>query len=408
MFGVFALALSAWLSGYENGAWAQQTAEGTAEADASADQSGQASADASANQSNDAPADANVDTNAQPSDTSAESGQAATSGEASPNQSETSTQSSPSGTTQAGSESSALPPPTDSSQAPSVSDQQATTARDASATDRDADRTDSSVRGRADGDDARRGDRSRDVRAGIRFGRATDRGLVIDTVQPNSVFVRAGLRRGDIIISVDRRPIRSEDEFIRFVTVHRGDRIPVVVLRDGREETVFIVYEDSAVADERPLVNREASVAGGRPFFGVVFDGRIRDAAVVQSVTPGSPAEEAGLQAGDELVAINGERLYSYRDAIGIIRSTQPGDKIDIEFARRMTTQALIDSQPGAPLRTAANPEVQVERQVVPVPVERQRPIEDRRDYRDRDEEYDRDRDDGGVLRGRGLFRGRN
>jgi membrane-associated protease RseP (regulator of RpoE activity) len=141
------------------------------------------------------------------------------------------------------------------------------------------------------------------------------------------------------------------------------------------------------------------------------FDGRIRTAAVVYNVSPNSPAEHAGLQPGDEILALNGERVMSYRDAIDIIRSMQPGDRLAIDFARRINerTEAVLDGRPGQPMRTAER-SIRVEREYAPVPDRdlRDRDVEVRRDYYrddrfDRDDDLDRDWDDdrGG---GRGIL----
>jgi S1-C subfamily serine protease len=243
------------------------------------------------------------------------------------------------------------------------------------------------------------------VNIGIHFGVATGRGLTIDTIEHNSVFFDSGLRRGDVIISIHGRPIRSEVEFVEFVHQHPGERVPVVILRDGREETVYITYEDDMVATDQRDVYRQPAAAGSRPYLGVTFEGRIRDAAVVRAVAPDSPAAQAGLQPGDFIVALNGERVMSYQDAIAMIQSTRPGEELDIDFSRRVDqqTRVVLGGRPGETLRTATHPpEVRVEREVAPVPEPalRDRDVDIHLDA-DRDErELDRDRDENRDGRG--------
>jgi periplasmic serine protease, Do/DeqQ family len=51
---------------------------------------------------------------------------------------------------------------------------------------------------------------------------------------------------------------------------------------------------------------------------------KVSDGAVVQSVTPGSPAEKAGIQAGDVIVSVNGQPIKGasdLRNTIGLIRA---------------------------------------------------------------------------------------
>ncbi|MFL5114697.1 MAG: S1C family serine protease [Microvirga sp.] len=46
----------------------------------------------------------------------------------------------------------------------------------------------------------------------------------------------------------------------------------------------------------------------GRPWLGVAAN-EVRGALVVARVTPGGPAEQAGVRAGDTIVAVNGETV---------------------------------------------------------------------------------------------------
>ena len=212
------------------------------------------------------------------------------------------------------------------------------------------------------------------------------------------MFFDSGLSRGDVITSIDGRAIRSEDEFVRFVRLNPGRRVPVVVLRNGREETVYITYDD---APDQAFSYREAPAAGSQPFLGVTFDGRIPDAAVVRSIAPQSPAEQAGLRPGDAIHALNGERVSSYGDAIGVIRSMRAGEKLSIDFSRRVDhqTEAVLDGSPGDVVRTATNPadvrverDIRVERGVAPAL--RDRDVDIRLDADRDDGDYDRDWDE--------------
>jgi hypothetical protein len=68
------------------------------------------------------------------------------------------------------------------------------------------------------------------------------------------------------------------------------------------------------------------------------------------------------LQRGDVIVALNGQEVGSYRNAIGIINSMQPGDRLAIDFSRRVDdqTQAILAGKPGAGARSATLPQREV------------------------------------------------
>jgi S1-C subfamily serine protease len=263
--------------------------------------------------------------------------------------------------------------------------------------------------------DARTDQRNqRDFRRDIRFGRATNRGLTIDTIDNSSIFFRSGIRRGDIIVSLHGQSIRSDADFHRVILLYPGQRVPVIVLRNGREERIFVEVPREYAQTQRTIVNRPV---GAQAVLGVQFDVQARNAAVVRDVTPRSPAEQAGLQRGDVIVALNGAQIMGYPDAISVVRSMQPGDRIEIILdrnQREIQTEAILAGQPAGPLRTATrDADAYVEREVVPVEPRPRVIIDGRYDdgsgryYNDRD--YDRDGDydrDDGNYRGRSL-RGR-
>ncbi len=53
----------------------------------------------------------------------------------------------------------------------------------------------------------------------------------------------------------------------------------------------------------------------------------------VQDIVPGYPAEEAGLQAGDEIVKLNHTRVHQFKD-ISIFMSLHKGEEIEITYKR--------------------------------------------------------------------------
>jgi hypothetical protein len=111
----------------------------------------------------------------------------------------------------------------------------------------------------------------------------------------------------------------------------------------ARPETERPENENSASGPA--LVNPNGAAANrGRPYLGITFDPDYTDAAVARSVVPGGPADQAGIQPGDNIEAINDEPISSYRDAFAIVQTLRPGEIIDIDFSRRFSgrTQAVL------------------------------------------------------------------
>lgn len=174
-------------------------------------------------------------------------------------------------------------------------------------------------------------------------GPSAKRGVVILDVEPGGPADRAGLVRGDILLEVDGQPVGSLVDLRSILGSHRpGDEITVTVQHGDERRTRTVTLGDRngraylgiVVASEPgPLPRR-----GGIPFRGWEFPwGRIRPptgGALILSVAPGSPAERAGLRAGDWITAVDGQALSSGEDLANRISAHRPGDSIRLTIWR--------------------------------------------------------------------------
>jgi len=84
------------------------------------------------------------------------------------------------------------------------------------------------------------------------------------------------------------------------------------------------------------------SPPAARTMLGIVLDttGVIPDGVRVAAVTPGGPANAAGLRSGDVIMAIDGESLAGRSDSPPIAvfhrltESAKPGDRVKLEYSR--------------------------------------------------------------------------
>ncbi|MET7684082.1 trypsin-like peptidase domain-containing protein [Streptomyces sp. NPDC005423] len=80
---------------------------------------------------------------------------------------------------------------------------------------------------------------------GARVG--TNGGAAAPPVTPGGPGDRAGIKAGDVVTEADGRPVHTGQELIVRTRAHRpGDRLTLILRRDGRERTVTLVLGSSA------------------------------------------------------------------------------------------------------------------------------------------------------------------
>jgi serine protease Do len=67
-------------------------------------------------------------------------------------------------------------------------------------------------------------------------------GVVVSAVEPGSAADEAGIRRGDVLLEIDRRPIRNLDEYRKSVAAIKKGRGVLFLVRRG-ESTLFLALK---------------------------------------------------------------------------------------------------------------------------------------------------------------------
>ncbi len=160
------------------------------------------------------------------------------------------------------------------------------------------------------------------------LGLTRPEGVLVTELYPRAAGERAGLRNGDVILSVAGAEVRDEGGVrYQFATQRPGSRVPVVILRDGREITL------TANAEAPPGGAPEArELTGSHPLSG----------ATVVTLTPAT-AEASGLDPFADGVFIQALDRRGVAARVGF----RPGDIIDELNGQPVRDAAQLDRAMG-------------------------------------------------------------
>ena len=138
-----------------------------------------------------------------------------------------------------------------------------------------------------------------------RLSLQTQRGALVARVFNGSPAQAAGLKPGDVITSVDGKPVETREAFSTITaTVPTNAAISVVVVREGSTRTLQL----------RPS---EAPAGLGLRILEEVAGLRVADqsrSVVIDEVVRNSRAAEVGLAPGDVIVGVNGAEVRATKD----------------------------------------------------------------------------------------------
>ncbi len=220
-----------------------------------------------------------------------------------------------------------------------------------------------------------------DVDIAREFDLDSDFGAIINKVVEDSPADEAGLREEDIIIAINGKKLRDADDLVDFIANQDpGDELTLKLIRRGLEKEVTVTLDGRSSrrsyssrssrrsdhswtvpsapraprAPKAPRAPRaprvfkygtDYSTSSSSPYIGVSlielsdqlaeYFGTNDDIGIlVSEVHEDSPAEEAGLKAGDVIVMAGKREIEETRDLQRAIRRLDEGDIINLQLLR--------------------------------------------------------------------------
>jgi serine protease Do len=173
------------------------------------------------------------------------------------------------------------------------------------------------------------------------------RGAVIQDFPDDSPAEDAGMRRGDVIMAVDGRPVQRVGQLQRMIASYEpGERVTVQTVRYGEEVSFNVRLAEANVPQPEPaaveVANRE-----GNPLIGIrvsEFNRTVAqrigfnlsadlDGVLVTEVARFGPAWNAGIQAANAwlIQRVNGEQVKSVADFDRALSDVKAGDVVSLD-----------------------------------------------------------------------------
>ncbi len=164
------------------------------------------------------------------------------------------------------------------------------------------------------------------------FGLDMHQGVVISQVIKGSAAEEAGLRAGDVVMSINDQPIKSASAMRNVVGMLRvGEQMSITVIRDNdKKKTLHAVIKD-AVDEAVEGKKVHARLAGATIEEG---DDNGDVYLVVAEVEQNSPAWESGLREGDIILSVNRRQVNTMEDFKRVVGNKSQQILLNIQRGR--------------------------------------------------------------------------
>jgi serine protease Do len=167
-----------------------------------------------------------------------------------------------------------------------------------------------------------------------KLGLGTDEGALVSDVVSGGPAEKAGIKRGDVILQFDGKPIRSSHD-LPFVVASTpiGKTVTVEVMRENQRMNLQVKTEElkeeaaTAPPGEAPP-KLGIQVQEITPEMAKNYGLSRTSGVIIVQVAPGSPAEEAGLAPGDIIVEMDKKPVKDIKTMNNLLAGVKEGHTI--------------------------------------------------------------------------------
>ena len=171
---------------------------------------------------------------------------------------------------------------------------------------------------------------TKDIAASV--GLDKSEGAIVARVEDGGPAAKAGIRTGDVIISVGGKPVKDARDLSRMVaSLGAGSTANLQVWRDGKRQEIPVTIarmSGTSTAAADPKQGIEMGTLG----LSLAPGGDDKKGVAVTGVEPGSPAAEKGFSTGDVLKEVAGQPVQTPTDVRSALEASRKDGKKSVLF----------------------------------------------------------------------------
>ena len=177
------------------------------------------------------------------------------------------------------------------------------------------------------------------------LGLGDRKGVLISDVFKNQPADKAGIKRGDVALSIDGKAVETSNDLKNTVaTLEPGKKVPVVIFRGGKEMTVSVVLNERDEGSINKIGSGGAKQSEGGADTSTQLGLSVSNLSdqvrqqynldetvtgvVVTDIDQSSQAAGEGVQPGDVIVELNRQQIASVKDYVKVAKSIKPESSV--------------------------------------------------------------------------------